>query len=182
MPSSANQYPRDFTTCAESGSNIGLSSRDPFNSWQVDDAAAEINTRNREILQSLSRLDRESANPENYHPANTGGHLYPQTLNISSEQLSHAHDLRSPATRSTTNGHRTASTPASLHSLVPQAPLGRSSAQSNNTLAASQRQQAMQYLPRRGSSSTSSDDPSAPAQYGRPAPPSFYPDRRRGQP
>jgi hypothetical protein len=182
MPSTANQYPRDFTARAELGSNIGLPSRDPFDSRQADDAAASINTRNREILQSLSRLDRESANPENHHPASTGGHLYPQTLNISSEQLLHAHSLRDPATRSTTNGHRTASTLGSLYSLVPQAPLGRSSTQSNNTLAALERQQAMPYLPTRGSSSASSDDPSAPAQYGRPAPSAPHPDPRRGQP
>jgi hypothetical protein len=178
MPSSANQYPREFTTRAELGSNIGPPSYDPFNSRQVAAADTDINTRNREILRSLSRLDRESANPENHHPASTGGHLYPQTLNISSEQLSHAQNLRGQATRSTINGHRAASTHGSSNSHVPQASHERSSTQSNNTPAAPERHPAMQYRPTRGGSSTARDNLSARAQYGRPASSAPHSDRR----
>jgi hypothetical protein len=182
MPRSATQYPRAFTTRAELGSNVGQPSPDTFNNRPVDDPDPDIYARSREILQSLSRLDRESANPQSYPPASTGGYLYPQTLNTSSEQLSHASNVLDLATHPTTNGHRAASTRGSFHPHVPQASLGRSSTQSSNTLAAPQHRQAMQYLPTRGNSSTASDDPSSRAQYGRPAPSGPHSGRRRGQP
>jgi hypothetical protein len=102
MPSSANQYPRDFTTRAELGSDLteGPPQR-TANGHRTDIGVSGLygpDWQDPEV-QDPSWMYRASVNPV----AGTDGYLYPRTIDIPSEQPSEGHNSHGLASAITSN-------------------------------------------------------------------------------
>jgi hypothetical protein len=104
MPSSASQYPRDFTTRAETGSNVaGSPPQNTSYNRQVDDGISNIYGQDwkEPELQDPSRVYRESAKARSFPSASTGGYLYPRTLDIPPVQSPEGHNSRGSTSTAT---------------------------------------------------------------------------------
>lgn len=185
MRYSASQYPRSFTTRADSGSDAAADqmSSPPYG-YRADDGFRNLYGDNwaNTAVQDPSWSHRESAIPERFPTASTGGYPYPQELDFS-EQPAQRHDNRAPVTSPSdpnavayTNHH--VSRPQ-----VPQSPPQYPPAQGGHIGAGPQRQRPVPHPSTRGSSSsTTTNNPAPRPGYGRSTQPARQYERTRGYP